>query len=44
MREGELAQESYESLLDTLGQLNVTEEMMELLNLTTDEEMVQILC
>ena len=44
MPEGELTQESYESLLDTLGQLNVTEEMMELLNLTTDEEMVQILC
>lgn len=39
MPEGELTQESFEMMLETLGQLNVTKEMNELLNLTTDEEM-----
>lgn len=35
---GELTEDSYENILDTLGALNVTQEMMELLHLTDDAE------
>lgn len=35
---GELTEDSYDELVETLGGLNVTQEMMELLSLSTDDE------